>query len=175
MKTIRTLKGIAVVIGSAIFGLTLSGVVNADVEPVVAEVEFVNPVQITENESLRFGLIDEAFANAETITIAPNDAVTDASGRVAGGTQGAADFTITATASRTLSIQVGNISSNTGYTLGSFVCKYNGGADTACQAAPHTPTSVASAILLIGATITGDGNAVPGTFNGSFDVTVVYQ
>lgn len=175
MKTIKSLKGILTILSSALVSLLLATGAYADVESVVAEVEFVTPVQITETNALQFGLIDEAFANLETLTIAPDDTVSGDTGRIAGGTQAAATFDITATGSQTLSIQVSNITSNTGYSLGTFVCNYNSGTDTACQAAPYTPASAASAELRVGATMTGDGNAGAGVFNGSFDVTVVYQ
>ena len=177
MKTSNWMKGFAAIAGSAVIGLIFVTIADAAVEPVVAEVEFADLVTLTEVTPLRYGVLDEALANAETVIISPDApaTVTDAGGNVLGGTQAAADLTVTATASNTLSIQVGNITSNTGYTLGSFTCSYNDGANTACQAAPYTPTSIASATLLVGATLTGDGNAVVGVFNGSFDVTVTYQ
>ena len=143
----------------------------------MAEVEFVDLITVTEVNPLQFGLLDQALASPETVIISPDapPTVTDGAGRVLGGTQAAADLTITATLGQTLSIQVSNIVNGTGYALGSFMCSYNDGTNTACQAAPHTPTSIASATLLIGATLTGDDAAVPGVANGSFDVTVTYQ
>ena len=178
MKTSNCTKGFAAIAGSAVIGLIFVTITHAAIpEPVDAEVEFADLITVTEVTPLRYGVLDEALANAETVIISPDApaTVTDAGGNVLGGTQAAADLTVTATASNTLSIQVGNITNNTGYTLGSFTCSYNDGANTACQAAPYTPTSIATATLLVGATLTGDGNAVVGVFNGSFDVTVTYQ
>jgi len=178
MKTSNWMKGFAAIAGSAVIGLIFVTIAHAAIpEPVVAEVEFADLITVTEVTPLRYGILDEALANAETVIISPDApaTVTDAGGNVLGGVQAAADLTVTATASETLSIQVDNITNNTGYTLGSFTCSYNDGANTACQAAPYTPTSIASATLLVGATLTGDDNAVPGVFNGSFDVTVAYQ
>ena len=177
MKTNIWRKKFLAILGSTLAGLMLSTTAYAAPENVVAEVEFVDLITVTEVSPLRFGLLDEALALAETVIISPDapPTVTDAGGNVLGGTQAAADLTITATLAQTLSIQVSNITNNTGYTLGSFMCSYNDGANTACQAAPHTPASIASATLLVGATLTGDGTAVPGVVNGSFDVTVTYQ
>jgi hypothetical protein len=178
MNTSKWMKRFAVIAGSAVMGLTLATVTNAEVEPVTAEVEWIAPITISAPvPNLQFGLLDVNMANGHTVAISAENptTVTDANGNVVGGTQSAAEMTVTATASQTLSIQVGNITNNTGYTLGSFMCKYDTGSPTACQAAPHTPTSVASATLLVGATLTGDGAAVAGVRNGSFDVTVLYQ
>ncbi len=172
------MKRFLAILGSALMGLMLATVARAAVENVVAQVTFGDPVAISEVASLRFGLLDQNLANLETITISADNpaTVTDPAGRILiTGAQAAADLTVTAAASQTLSIQVSTILPNTGYTLGSFTCNYNSDADTACQAAPYTPTSVASATLWVGATLTGDGTAVPGVVNGSFDVTVTYQ
>jgi len=147
----------------------------ANPEPVTVEVEFVDPITITENNALQFGLLDQNLANLETIVIAPNSAVTDAAGRVLGGTQAASDLTVVSTAAQAITILVDNVVNGTGYTLGNIVCSYNGGADTACDGAGMSATSVASATLLIGTTMTGDGGSVTGVANGSFDVTLSYQ
>lgn len=177
MKMTRKMKGLIAVAVSTVVGLAIAGVASAATEPVVAEVQFVNPVSLAENFALRFGKIDEAFANLETITIAPDSTVSGDTGRIAGGTQGAADITVTADTSVGITILVDNVSSNTGYALATFICNYDGGSDTACDGSGYSTTSSSSATapLLIGATITGDGNAGVGTFNGSFDVTVLYQ
>ncbi len=44
-----------------------------------------------------------------------------------------------------------------------------------CDGSGYTETSVASAILTIGATLKANGNAVVGTDDITFDVTVTYQ
>ena len=171
------MKKFLAIVGSTVIGLMLATIVRAAVENVAAQVTFANPVAIVEVASLRFGLLDQNLALGETIIISADNpaTVTDGAGRILGPTQAAADLTITAEALQTLSIQVSNIVPNTGYTLTLFTCNYNSDADTACQAAPYTQPSVASATLWVGATLTGDGFAVPGPFNGSFDVTVAYQ
>ena len=147
----------------------------ANPENVTAEVAFVDPITITENSALRFGLLDQNLADTQTVAISTSSAVTDASSRVIGGTQAAANLTVAATASQGITIVVDNVTNGTGYALGSFVCSYNGGSSAACGGSGLSATSAASATLLIGATLTGNGLSVTGTANGSFDVTVSYQ
>ncbi len=155
--------------------LTLNSAGAANPEPVTVEVEFVDPITIGENNALQFGLLDQNFANLETIVIGTNSAVTDAAGRVLGGTQAAGDFTVASTTAKAITILVDSIVDGTGYSLGTPLCSYDAGPDTACDGAGMSATSVASATLLIGATMTGDGLAVTGVANGSFNVTVSYQ
>ena len=158
-------------------GLTLATVAGAAIpEPVVVEVRFANLITVTENNALQFGVLDEAITSAETVVISPAEptSVTDGGGNVLGGTQAAAKLTVTASVGVALSILVGNISANTGYTLETFMCNYDGGTDTACESA-YFPTAATTATLFVGATLRGDDAAVPGVSNGSFDVTVIYQ
>jgi hypothetical protein len=98
-------------------------------------------------------------------------------GLIIGGTQLAADLTVTATGGPTLSIVVNNILPGAGYGLTLFRCKYAAEGEAACGAADgFTATAVgSSATLKIGATLTGDGTATAGNRDGTFDVTVVYQ
>jgi len=168
------MKRFAAIMGSALMGLMLTTGANAaNPENVVAQVTFANPVTITEVNSLQFGIIDVAL-NLETITIGTDDSVGGTGAAlVIGGTKAAAELTIAAEASQVLTILVDTIVPFTGYTLGSFVCNYNTGTDTACNI--YTPTAVASAPLLIGATITGTNSALAGPADGSFNVTLAYQ
>lgn len=176
MNTTKLMKGLVAATGSALLGLTIATVTNAaNPESVVAEVTFVDPIQITENNALQYGLLDVNLGIGETVVIAPDSSVTDAAGNVVGGTQAAAELTITATAAQAITILVDNISSNTGYSLSTFMCRYATGSDTACDGAGYGETSVGTGDLLIGATLSGTGSASAGTFNGSFDVTVTYQ
>jgi hypothetical protein len=166
---------IAVIAGSALMGLTIaSGVNAANPESVVAQVTFANPITITENNSLQWGTLDHNLAT-ETITIAPDSTVSGTgTAFVIGATPAAASLTVGATAGG-ITILVDTIVSGAGYSLGTFMCNYNGGTDTACDGSGYNETGVASATLLIGATLTGDDTAVPGAANGSFEVTVTYQ
>ena len=173
-RTSTCMKGLLAILGPALIGLML--VTGADAnnpEPVTVGMNFVDPVTIKEIGSLRFGLLDQAL-NTETIIIAPNSSVSGTgTGLILGGTQAAANLTVTASASLTLTILIDTIINGTGYALSAFVCKYDGGTDTACNS--YTPTSATSATLLIGATLTGDNLAVAGAADGSFNVTVAYQ
>jgi hypothetical protein len=170
------MKGLLAIPGSALIGLMLAtGVDAANPEPVTVGMDFVDPITITEIGSLRYGVLDQAL-NTETIIIATNDVVTGTgTGLILGGTQAAADLTVTASASQSITILVDAIFPGAGYTLTTFMCKYGSGSDTACDGSGYSETSAASATLKIGATLTGDNTAVAGNADGTFDVTVSYQ
>ncbi len=177
MKTIQLAKAFAATIGSAILGLTIATVASAaNPEPVTVEVEWVSAITISETNALQFGLLDTAMLASETVTIDPDGTVTDADNNVAGGTQAAATFNTTAVPSKAITILVDNIGNGTYYTLGSFMCDYDGGADAVCDGAGMSATSAAgSREVRVGATLTAGGSAVAGADNGSFDLTITYQ
>lgn len=148
----------------------------ANPESVTVDMKFLDPITITENNPLQFGLLDVNMTNNQTVTIAPDDSVTDTQNNVLGGTQAAAELTVTATASQSITILVDNVSTATGYVLQSWKCNYDAaGPDSNCDGSGYTEASVASATLLIGATLKGNGSAVAGTDNSTFDVTITYQ
>ena len=171
------MKSFLVILGSAVFGLMIASIADAaNPEQVPVEVEFVSPITITQDSELKFGLLDVNLAGGETVVIAPDGSVTDASSRVVGGTQVAADLTVTATAAKSITILVDNVSAATGYTLGTWMCNYEGaGADSACDGAGYSATTVAIATLKVGVTLMGNGSAVVGVDNSTFDVTITYQ
>ncbi len=175
-RTSTCMKGLLAILGPALIGLML--VTGADAfnpEPVTVTMDFIDPITITENGSLRYGIIDQAL-NLETIIIAPDSSVSGTgTGLILGGTQAPADLTVTASASQSITILVDAIFPGAGYTLTTFMCKYGSGSDTACDGSGYSETSAASVTLLIGATLTGDNTAVPGAADGSFNVTVAYQ
>ena len=142
---------------------------------VEAQVEFVAPVEITENNGLQFGMVSTELANLETIFIATDNTVTDTNGRVVGGTQLAAKLTVNATSAKSINIVVNNINGNNGYGLDSFQCSYNGGVAKACDGAGTNETAAGTATLEIGARLVGDGNTNAGIYNGSFDVLIAYN
>ena len=154
--------------------LSMESANAANPESVVAQVQFVDAITITENNALQFGLLDQNL-NLETVVIAPDSSVTDAGSIVLGGTQAAASLTVASTATQSITITIGSIVDGTGYALGTVMCTYDGGSSTACDGGGMSATSVASATLLVGATLTGDNLSVAGAANGSFNVTVSYQ
>jgi hypothetical protein len=167
-------------ISKAASGLALAGFVGAaahaaNPEPVMVEVEFVEPITITEMNALQFGLVDTNIATGDIVTIATDGTVTaDTGSRLLGGLQNAAALTVTATAGAAINILVDNVSSAAGYTLGGFQCEYNGVITGACEGAGLTTSAAGTAPLTIGATLTGVTGAPVGSANGSFDVTVAY-
>ena len=164
--------------GAAIASLVIAGAYAANPEPVVVEVTFVDPIDIVENNPLQFGLVDTSLAAGDTIAVGTDGSVTDSGAFSVGGTQAAANLSVTAAASTPITILIDNLTNGADYTLSAFQCSYDGGADTACDGGGMNVTSAATATatLLVGATITGTGgSSAPGTQNGSFDVTITYQ
>ncbi len=176
MNTNILMKRFLAILGSTLVGLMLATAAYATVESVTAEVTFAGPISFAPVNQLQFGVIDEVL-NLEDITIDTADG-TSGSGLslILGGTQLAADLTITATAGPTLSILVDAILPGAGYTLTLFRCKYAAEGEAACDVGGYTATAVgASATLKIGATLTGDNTATAGNADGTFDLTIVYQ
>ncbi len=170
------MKSFLAILGSTLNGLMFATGVYAALEQVPVEVEFVELISITEDSELKFGLLDANLASGETVVIAPDDSVTDAFSRVVGGTQRAGDLTVRATASKSIIIVVDNVSAATGYSLATWMCNYDGaGSDSACDGEGYSATTVANATLKIGVTLTGNGSAVVGVDNSTFDVTITYQ
>jgi hypothetical protein len=178
MRNIDLRKGIIAATGSALMGLMLATIANAaNPEPVVVEVEFVAAITIGETNALQFGLLDVAMADTETVVIAPDGGETDANNNFVGGTRGAATFNTTAAPSKGITILVDNISGGTYYSLGTFMCDYDGGSAAACGTPGMSETSAAGTrVVRVGATLTK--NSTPATAivdNGSFDLTLTYQ
>ena len=163
-------------VGVAVIGLSFSaGLPAANPETVPVRVTFVDPIAISEVNALQFGSVDQNLANSETVSVAPDSTVTDPADRVERGPQTAASLTVTATPGQTITIQVDSVAPGAGYSLTDFSCNYNSGSDAACDGAGYSETSTASGTLNVGATLTGDGTAVAGPADGSFEVTVTYQ
>jgi len=179
MSNIQTLiRNSCKVTGIALAGALFINVAAAAVpENVIVNVDFVDPITITEVAAMDFGLLDVNLANTETIILATNSTTSGTgTARLLGGSKVAANLTVTSTAAQALTVLIDNITSGSGYTLGTFTCDYNAGADTGgCDGAGLSATSVASATLLVGVTLTGNGTASVGLANGNFDVTVTYQ
>jgi len=147
----------------------------ANPETIAVQVTFVAPIAISEANALQFGSLDQNLADLESVTVAPDSTVTDSADRVEGGPQAAASLTVTATPGQAITIHIDAIVSGAGYALTDFRCNYAAGTDAVCEGAGYSGTSVASGSLLVGATLIGDGTAVAGAADGSFDITVTYQ
>jgi hypothetical protein len=165
--------------GCALFGLLFA--TNADAQTtqnVAVEVTFVAAVTVAvPTNELQFGLIDVLMPVGETLTIAPDNALSGDTANSVGGTQGSADLDVTATAGVNINILVDNVSIPVGsdYTLGAWICDYNNGADLTCDGGGMSETSAASAVLRVGVTLTALGTASAGNQDATFDVTVTYQ
>lgn len=182
MKTMKLIKGFSAVLGSALLGLTIANVANsANPEQVPVEVTWIAPAAIAENNPLQFGLLDVGMATNETVTINTDDSFSESTANtVVGGTQAAAQVTITVADSTPITILVDNVAAATYYTLGTWLCSHEGGADTACDVAMDVTSTATSSttgdIVEIGATLTK--NSTPATAvadDTTFDVTVTYQ
>jgi len=142
---------------------------------VEATVTFVDPTGIGAVSDVQFGALDRNLSGQESVTVAPDSTLTDSADRVVGGSQAPASLNVTATPGQAISILVDAVDSGAGYSLADFRCKYDTGSDTACDGPGYSEISVASGTLLVGVTLVGQGNAVAGAADGSFDVTISYQ
>ena len=147
----------------------------AELVTVKAEVTFVDPTGIGAVSALEFGSLDQNLADRESVTVAPDNTVTDPANRVEGGPQAAASLTVTATPGISITILVDEVVPGAGYSLTNFRCNYNTASDTACDGPGYSETSVADGTLFVGVTLIGNGNAVAGAADGSFAVTISYQ
>ena len=147
----------------------------ANPEPVTVDMQFQDPITITENNPIQFGLLDLNMAIDERVRVRPNGSTQDNDNNILGGTQAPADVTVGAQASQSITISVVNVVDGNYYDLIRFRCRYNGATSDGNCNAGYTETSVASATLLIGCDVRGNGSATVGVDNGSFDITVVYQ
>ncbi len=140
-----------------------------------AKVTFVDPTEIGAVSDLQFGSLDQNLADLESVTVAPDNTVTDPADRVEGGPQAAASLTVAATPGMPITILVDEVIPGAGYSLANFRCNYNAVSDTACDGAGYSETSIADGTLFVGVTLVGNGNAAAGAADGSFDVTISYQ
>jgi hypothetical protein len=180
MRNIDLRKGFIAATGSALLGLMLATVANAaNPEPVPVQVEWVAPVAIVENAPLSFGWLATGTPASETVTINTDDTFSESTaGTVIGGTQTAAQVTITVADSTPITILVDSIGSGTYYTLGTFLCSYEGAGGVACDSDYDVTSSATSSggdVIEIGATLTVVGTPAVGTDDTTFDVTVTYQ
>jgi len=181
MKSNVWVKGLLATMGSAFLGLMLATVASAaNPEQVPVEVEWIAPVAVAEDNPLQFGLLDVAMVTNETVTIDTDDSYSESTANtVVGGTQAAAQVTVTVANSTPISILVDNVAAATYYTLGTWLCSYESAADVACDVAYDVTSSATSStgdVVEIGATLTKNAVAATAvTDDTTFDVTVIYQ
>jgi hypothetical protein len=172
-------KKFLAIVGCAVAGLLSFSTAQAQTVTVIAEVAFVAPITIITTNPLRYGLLDVAMVAGNTVTVPTAGAALDPQGRIVGGIPNAALLSVSSTVSQPINILVDSPTNGGGaYSLATFMCAYDGGGAAACDGALglNTTSGAASpANLLIGATLTGVGVPVAGTFNGGFDVTISYQ
>jgi hypothetical protein len=181
MNASNWMKRFAAIAGSALMGLMFATGANAaNPEPVPVEVEWVAPVAIVENATMSFGWLATGTPASETVTMNTDDTYSEsAAGTVIGGTQTAAQVTITVANTTPITILVDSIGSGTYYTLGAFMCSYATAPDEICDSEYDVTSSATSSssgdIIEIGATLTVQGTPAVGTDDTTFDVTVTYQ
>lgn len=174
-------KKFLAIVGCALAGFLSFSSAQAQTVTVTAEVAFVAPITIGTNNNLQFGALNVAMLLGDTVTIAPGGGVSESAANIVSpvAALAPADLTVTATPLLPINVLVDNAANGGGaYSLAGFQCEYNGGGAAACDAGAgglDILSSVASAPLFVGATLTGAGGAVAGVFNGSVDVTVTYQ
>lgn len=130
-------------------------------------VTFVDVVAISQDNDVQFGSADQNLADFESVTVTPDS--------IEGGAQIAASLSITSSPWKPITILVNTILLGPDHEPATFFCKYGAGKETACDGAGYSETTVESATLLVSKTLAGDGAAVSGMANGSFNVTVAYQ
>ena len=178
MNTGTWMKRFAAIAGSALMGMMFATSANAAPENVDVEVTFVAAITISEQASLRFGLLDVAMLITEEVIIDPDDGLTDVDSNVIGGTQEAADLTITATVGAPINILIDNVlpASPVNYDLGTWLCEYDALGPVACDGTGwNVASATAPGLLRVGVTLTGNGVGTAGADNSTFDVTVAYQ
>ena len=177
MNTSTRTKRFAAIAGSALMGLMFATSANAAPEEVAVDVEWVAPIGLVENAHLEFGKLDLGTAAGQSVTINTDDSYSETTANtVVGGIQGAADLTITVADATPMTILVDNVGVGTYYTLGTWLCRYEGGANTACDGTGYDlSSSGASGDVEIGATLTVVGTPTAIVDNTTFDVTVTYQ
>ena len=103
------MKSIEAILGAAVMGLMPATIADAaNPEAVTVDMTFMDPITITENNPLEFGLLDVNIANLEVVRVRPSGSVVDNDNNILGGTQAAANLTVTAQVGSTINIDAGN-------------------------------------------------------------------
>ena len=180
-KTNFSMKSFTGILGSTLIALMFvtSTDAVAQTESVVVPVAFVAPVILDpENNALEYGSLDDAMGVGEQVIVNPDNSTSDPATNIVGGTQASAKLDVTTTPGRPINILVDLIAPGAHYTLGTFLCDYNGPGDSGpCESPGLTvPLSVAGPTeIRVGATLTALATVTAGDFNGTFNVTVAYE
>ena len=181
-KTNFSMKSFTGILGSTLIALMFvtSTDAVAQTESVVVQVAFVAPVILDpETNALEYGSLDDAMAVGEQVIVDPDNSVTDAGANVVGSPPLSAKLNVTTTPSRPINILVDTIAPGSHYTLGTFLCDYNGPGESGPCEGPgglSIPSSNAGPTeIRIGATLTALATVTAGNFNGTFNVTVTYE
>jgi len=151
---------------------------SANPEPVAVEVEFVTPITIVENNTLKFGLVSTDILSGNVMTVATTDALTDTTFRSVGGVQEAGQVTIGANVGTAATLTVTETGTSTSYDLTAFDCNYDSAGTPVtgdCGAGLAIPSTVASAVTLIGATLTANASPGAGTDDTILEITMTYN
>ena len=181
LKAKFLLVSFVAVVGSALLGLMLSTKTDAaNPETITVQVAFVAPITLgAVIDQLAFGSLDVGMLATETVTINLDNTFSEApAGGVIGGVQTSAKINATATPGRPINILVNPFTNGTNYTLGGWLCDYDGAGAGACDLGSGglSTTSVAGGTQIrVGVTLTANGGAPAGDDNGNFTLTVAYE
>ena len=147
----------------------------ADTETVTVEVTFIDRIQISKSNALTLALAEQDVASIGSITVSSDVADPSSNGNAVQSPHAAASMTIAATPDREITIRVDSVHLGAGYTLTDFRCSYGALVEMPCDGTGLPGAAVASDSLRVGATLIGDGTAVNGNSDASFEVTIAYQ
>lgn len=149
----------------------------AEVVEVPAQVTFVEPTAIGAISDLKIGVPGQNLTAVSTVTVAPDSAQggSKRDAREKDIPQTAASLTVASAPGQPITIAIDEVVAGEGISLADFRCNYNARGDTACDGHGYSETSVAKGTLMVGVTLIGQSQAMVGSANGSFDVTISYQ
>jgi len=162
---------------AALGGVLIIGQALAATQSVTASASFDDPLTVTKDADISFGILKAATSGTYVIT--PSGSLTASNGGVAiGGAPTYGKITISGSATQTISVRTGSYVANSGVVPSAATCVYSGVAITNCDAGASSLTAPGSGgkVLTLGLTIAADGTQTAGsTATPSFVVTVLYH
>ena len=134
-------------------------------------------LSVTENATLTFGTLARPTSGTRTITISPTGGMSGSGELLYGSFQSGA-YGIRSNGAApppTISIEITNIGSGSGYSVGSFTGEYDGTPIASFPAVGIPTPDGVTKILKLGATVTYDNSLAVGTFTPTFDIVVNYE